>query len=478
LNTQTTQPSPSVRDWLILATVSLVQLVVVLDGTIVSIALPQAQLDLGLTNSERAWVVTMYALTFGSLLLLGGLLVNRWGRKASFLIGLVGFGLTSGWGGLVQTGTELVVARALQGVFAALMAPAALAIVTTTFSSGPARNVAFAIFGTCAGVGAAVGLLLGGLLTEFVSWRWCLLVNVPIVVIVVMVGAFILPRNEADRSHPIDILGAALIAAGSGLLVYGFALAEHGFMNFDVWLFVALGLVFVGTFVFRQSRARFPLLPLAIVKDRVRAAAFIVQGVTGAMMIGAMLYVTLHLQITLGMPAFIAGMATLPQTITVLFVAGIGSRYLDTFGPKPFLMTGLFVSAASLFYLSFITTDGSYWVQVLPALILSGAGLGMIFMPLQNVALRGVDPHHAGVAGAVATASGQIGGSIGLAVWTAIATAVTGTSADFGSLVAGYSAVFNASAILVLAAGVFVLIALPWKIDMGNMADRAIAAVH
>jgi EmrB/QacA subfamily drug resistance transporter len=477
LNDQSTLPSPGLRDWLILAAVSLVQLVVVLDGTIVSIALPQAQLDLGLSNSERAWVVTIYALTFGSLLLLGGLLVNRWGRKATFMIGLVGFGLTSGWGGLVQTGTELVIARALQGVFAALMAPAALAILTTTFSSGPARNVAFAIFGTCAGVGAAVGLLLGGLLTEFVSWRWCLLVNVPIVVIVVLVGAFILPRNEADRSHPIDTLGAALIAAGSGLLVYGFALAEHGFLNVEVWLFVALGLAFVGAFVFLQSRIRFPLLPLAIVRDRVRAAAFIVQGVTGAMMIGAMLYVTLHLQITLGMPAFIAGLATLPQTITVLFVAGIGSRYLDAFGPKPFLMTGLFLSAIALFFLSFITPAGSYWTQVFPALIVSGAGLGMIFMPLQNVALRGVDPHHAGVAGAVATASGQIGGSIGLAVWTAIATAVTGASGDVGLLVAGYSAVFNASAVLMLAAGVFILIALPWKIDMGT-ADRAAVSVH
>lgn len=449
------------RDWIVLATVALVQLVVVLDGTIVTIALPQAQADLALSDSERSWVVTAYALAFGGLLLLGGRLVNYLGLKKAFMIGIVGFAIASGFGGVVQNGTELIVARGLQGVFAALLAPAALAILTLTFTSGRERNIAFAVFGTVAGVGAAIGLLLGGLLTEYATWRWCLLINVPIAVLIVAVGSVTLKHSPPDREKPIDGWGALLVVLGLGAVVFGLTEAEKSWTSPQVIVSLVLGVLLVVAFVVTQTRRANPLLPLRVVTHRVRGTAFSIQAIAGAVMIGSMLYLTLHLQIVLGMKPFEAGLATLPQTVLIMIVAGVGSRYLEAVGPKPFLVLGPVLTGAGLLWLSFITADGGYATQVLPGLALTGIGMGMVFLPLQNVALRGVSPHDAGVAGALSTASMQIGGSVGLAVWTTVAAGATGTAATLDALVDGYSAVFVGSAGLMLLGAVIALAALP-----------------
>lgn len=259
------------RRWLALVVLSLTQLVVVLDGTIVNIALPQAQLELGLTDGERGWVVTAYALAFGALLLLGGRIADYWGRKRAFMVGMAGFGAASVIGGMAQTGLELIIARGLQGAFAALLAPAALALLTVTFPSGKERNTAFAVFGTIAGAGAAVGLVLGGALTEFADWRWCLLVNVVFVVVGMIGGGLLLPESRAAGRNRYDWLGAVTIVLGLGSLVFGFSEAERGWANPVTIGCLVAGVALLALFTWRQAKAAQPSTAAA---DRRRPRAW------------------------------------------------------------------------------------------------------------------------------------------------------------------------------------------------------------
>jgi EmrB/QacA subfamily drug resistance transporter len=448
--------------WWALVVLALTQLVVVLDGTIVNIALPQAQQELGLTDGQRQWVVTAYALAFGALLLLGGRIADYWGRKRTYLVGMLGFGIASAFGGLAQNGAELILARGLQGVFAALLAPAALALLTVTFPGGKERNTAFAVFGTVAGAGAAVGLVLGGVLTEFADWRWCLLVNVFFVIVGLVGGMLLVKESKAEGDNRYDVLGAITVTLGLGSLVYGFSLAEGGWGELDTIGFLALGAGLLVLFVVIERRVAQPLLPLRIVTNRVRGGAFLVQAIVGSVMIGAMLYLAFHLQIVLGLDPLPAGLASLPMTLVIMVVAPIATKLLPVIGPRPLMIGGPLIAAAGLVYLSFITADGSYLVQVLPALVVIGVGMAMVFVPLQNLALAGVAPHDAGAASATANSAMQIGGSIGLSVFTAIyAASVSGFSpaagtapgfAQLQALTSGYSAAFLASAVgLVLA---------------------------
>ncbi|MGW8481968.1 MFS transporter [Microbacterium sp. NPDC055903] len=421
---------PQARWWALIV-ISLTQLVVVLDGTIVNIALPRAQEALGLSDGQRQWVVTAYALAFGALLLLGGRIADYIGRKRAFLIGMVGFGLASLFGGMAQQGWELILARGLQGVFAALLAPAALALLTVTFPSGRDRNTAFAVFGTVAGTGAAVGLLLGGVLTEFADWRWCLLVNIFFVVIGLVGGALFLTETKADGENRFDAWGAITVTLGLGALVYGFSLAEHGWGEPLTIAFLAVGVVLLAVFVWVESRVAHPLLPLRVVAHRVRAGAFLVQAVAGAIMIGATVYLTFHLTFVLGMGALAAGLASLPLPFATMLVAPVATRLLPVIGPRPMLIVGPLIAAVAMVVLSGVTPDGTYLVQVAPALVLLGVGMGFIFIPLQNLALSGVEARDAGVASAVANSAMQIGGSIGLSVFTAVyAASVGGVSQD------------------------------------------------
>jgi EmrB/QacA subfamily drug resistance transporter len=444
--------------WWALIVISLTQLVVVLDGTIVNIALPRAQAALGLSDGQRQWVVTAYALAFGALLLLGGRIADYVGRKRIFLVGMVGFGAASLYGGLAQQGWELILARGLQGAFAALLAPAALALLTVTFPSGRERNTAFAVFGTVAGTGAAVGLLLGGVLTEFADWRWCLLVNLFFVVVGVVGGALFLTESRAEGDNRYDVWGALFVTLGLGALVYGFSLAENGWGEPLTIAFLAIGLALLGIFVWVESRVAQPLLPLRVVADRVRGGAFLIQGVAGAIMIGATVYLTFHLQFVLGMGALQAGLASLPLPLATMALAPVATKLLPVIGPRPQLIVGPVVAAVGLFLLSGITPDGAYLVQIAPGLVLLGIGMGFIFIPLQNLALSGVAPHDAGVASAVANSAMQIGGSIGLSVFTAVYAASVGGRAQGEvsphQLTDAYGWIFLVAAILMLAASV------------------------
>ena len=430
-----------------LAIVALTQLVVVLDGTIVNIALPEAQADLGLNDVERQWVVTAYALAFGALLLLGGRIADYWGRKRSFMVGMIGFGIASAYGGLIGTGAELILARGLQGAFAALMAPAALAILTTTFPSGRDRNTAFAVFGSIGGAGAAVGLVLGGALTEFFSWRWCLLVNVPVVLIAIMAAAYLLRESKADGDNTYDLLGTVLVALGLGALVYGFTLAEEGWGSFAVWACLGAGVVLMALFFLSQARTAQPLLPLRVIANRVRGGSLLLQIVSGSVMIGMMLYVTFHLQIVLGFSPLLAGLASLPLTIVIGVVAPLATTLLPRIGPKPLMVAGPLIAAVGMLWLSRLTATGSYWTEIVPGLVLLGVGMAMLFVPMQNLALLGVEPHDAGAASAANTAAMQIGGSVGLGIYTAMYTAGSATGTGLDALVSGYSAVFLGTAI-------------------------------
>lgn len=437
---------------------ALTQLVVVLDGTIVNIALPQAQQQLGLSDTERQWVVTAYALCFGALLLLGGRIADFWGRKRTYLVGMLGFGIASAWGGIATSGTELILARGLQGVFAALMAPAALALLTVTFPNGRDRNTAFAVFGTVAGAGAAVGLVLGGVLTEFADWRWCLLVNVPVVIVGFIAGVIMVTESKAEGENRYDVWGTITVALGLGSLVYGFTLAENGWARLDTIGFIAAGLGLLALFVQIQRTSSHPLLPLRIVTDRIRGGAFLLQAVAGTVMIGAMLYLTFHLQIVLGFAPLEAGLASLPMTIVIMIVAPIATKFLPRTGPRPLLIGGPLVAAAGLVYLSRITAGGDYLVEVLPALVLLGIGMAGMFVTMQNLALAGVAPHDAGAASATANAAMQIGGSLGLSIFTTIYAGVVGGGSTPADFVVGYSAAFLAAAVALVLASVIAVI--------------------
>ncbi|MFE3826272.1 MFS transporter [Streptomyces sp. NPDC059092] len=447
---------PAAR-WWALGVLSLVELIVTLDVTIVTIALPQAQAELGLSDGHRQWIVTAYALTFGALLLLGGRVADYWGRKRAFMLGMVGFGAASAWGGLAQSGTELIAARGFQGLFAALLAPAALAMLTVTFTHGRERNIAFAVFGTIAGSGAAVGLVLGGVLTEFASWRWCLLVNVVFVVAGLIGGKLHLTESKAEGDNRYDIWGTLTVTLGLGALVYGFTLAEAGWGRSDTIGFLALGVVLLAVFVRIQTRVAEPLLPLRVLLHPVRGGAFLVQAVVGSIMIGSMLYLTFHFQIVMGMSPLMSGLANVSMTAVIMFLVPLVTKILNTYGPRPLMIVGPLFSAAGLFHLAGITPEGSYLNQVLPALVLLGIGLSMLFIPLQNLALTGVEPQDAGVASATVNSTFHIGGSIGLALFTVLYHSTMESSLHSGNAQSaaytdGYSATFIASAIAMIAA--------------------------
>jgi EmrB/QacA subfamily drug resistance transporter len=476
-----TQAAAPTHRWWLLAVLALAQLMVVLDGTIVNIALPDAQADLGMSDGDRTWVVTIYALAFGSLLLLGGRIADYWGRKRSFLVGMVGFAIASAIGGIAVNTEMLLAARGLQGIFAALLAPASLSILTITFPGGKERIKAFAVYGAIGGGGAAVGLVLGGVLTEFASWHWCLLVNVPIALLAI-VGALVFMReSRAHGNTRYDLPGTLLVVAGLASLVLGFSRAEEGWARVDTIGFLAAGVVLLAAFVLVESRVSNPLLPLRVILDRARGGAFLVATLTGAALLGGLLFLTFYFQIVLGFSPLQAGLASLPMTATIMICATLLSQVLPKVGVRIPMTVGPLIAAAGLFYLSFVTVEGDYVLEVLPGVILLGIGLASIFVPLQNVALAGIDEHDAGVASAAVSATQQIGGSIGTALFTALYTAAVtsyvesnppSASVQLEALVDGYSVAFLWAALLIaLAAPISFFLIRPSKDDLLKNAD-------
>jgi EmrB/QacA subfamily drug resistance transporter len=421
--------TPDRRRWLILGTVALAQLMVVLDATIVNIALPSAQRDLGFSTADRQWVVTAYALTFGSLLLFGGRLGDLIGRKITFLTGAAGFAAASAVGGAATSFGMLVAARAAQGAFGALLAPAALSILSTTFSDPKERGKAFGVYGAIVGAGGALGLVLGGILTQYLSWRWCLYVNL-IFASLAVTGAVTLLRRQASRGRSrLDLPGVALVSAAMFCLVYGFSnAATHGWHTPSTYGFLAAGVALLAAFALWQFRAASPLLPPRIVADRNRGAAYLAVLIAGAGIFGIFLFLIYYLQQTLHYSPVVSGVAFLPMIAMVVLAANVSNVVLmPRVGPKPLVTAGMLLAAGSLVWLTQIGVHSCYATAVLGPLLVAGLGFGFTIAPSMNTGTFGVSSQDAGVASATLNTGQQIGGSIGTSLLNTIfATAVAG----------------------------------------------------
>jgi EmrB/QacA subfamily drug resistance transporter len=415
--------------WFVLALIGVAQLMVVLDATIVNIALPSAQADLGFSDGARQWIITAYALSFGSLLLVGGRLGDLLGRKRIFVIGLTGFAAASAVGGFAPSFGVLVVARALQGAFAALLAPAALSILTTTFTIPEERNRAFGVFGTIAASGAAVGLILGGALTQYLDWRWSMFINVLLAVPAALAALRLLVRDgPASSGSRIDVTGTLTASLGLFALVFGFSNAEtHGWGAPVTVTAIAAGVALLGAFVAVERRVASPLLPLRVVADRNRAAGYLAVAAVGAGLFGVFLFLTYYMQQTLGFSPLTTGLAFMPMMAVIIPVGGIAqTRLLPRYGARPLVSIGMLLGAAAMVMFTGVGVDSGYVADILPGLLVMGLGLGLVFAPAMSTATLGVDRADAGVASALVNTGQQIGGSIGTALLSTLAASAAG----------------------------------------------------
>lgn len=484
---QTPQLAPDskwvgLRWWSMLA-IGMSQLMVVLDATIMNVALPSAQIELAFSDTLRPWVITAYALAFGGLLLLGGRIADLMGRKQIFLIGLVGFAVASALGGAAPTFAILLAARVLQGIFAALLAPAALSLLTTTFTDPAERGKAFGIFGALAGAGGAVGLLLGGVLTETLSWRWTLYVNIAFAAIAFVVGLIAIAPTARERGVKLDVPGAIFASLGFFALVFGFTNAEErGFADVRTWGFLAAGLVLLVVFVMIQRKGKSPLLPLHIVLDRDRGASMIAIFVAGAVVFGVNLYLVYYLQIVLGFTPLQTGLAVLPLCLGIMIAAVVStSALMPKLGAKMLVPAGMVISAIGSVLLMSAKADSSYALHVAVPMFVIALGLGAIISSAMSVGTLGVDRHHAGAASAAVNASQQLGGSIGLAVLNTLVAGATITALDGGkgqleSLVSGYSGAYFACAVLLVVGAI--VTALMYRRRADAAVPTGVAAVH
>ncbi|MEU8591764.1 MFS transporter [Streptomyces sp. NPDC048664] len=420
--------APDANRWRALIFIALAQLMVVLDATIVNIALPSAQTDLGISDGNRQWVVTAYALAFGGLLLFGGRIADLWGRKRAFVVGLTGFAAASAIGGAAQSGAMMFGARALQGVFGALLAPAALSLLAVMFTDAKERAKAFGIYGAIAGGGGAVGLILGGFLTEYLDWRWTFFVNIPFAVVAAAGAYFVIREPEGGRNRsPLDIPGVILSTLGLVSLVYGFTRAESdGWSDVvTIGLFVASAVLLLA-FVATESKVRAPLLPLRVITDRNRGGVYLSLGLAIIAMFGTFLFLTYYLQVIKGYSPVKTGFAFLPMIAGMITGSTqIGARLMNRVPARLLMGPGFFVAAVGMFLLAQLEIGSSYAAVVLPAMLLLGLGMGTAFMPAMSLATYGVQPRDAGVASAMVNTSQQVGGAIGTALLNTIASSAT-----------------------------------------------------
>src|SRR5207302_2281779 len=436
-------PQPTQRRWVALAFIALAQLMAALDATIVSIALPSAQRALAATDADRQWVLTAYTLAYAGLLLLGGRVADAFGRKRTFLLALGGFAIASALGGSAPSFLVLLAARAMQGAFAALLTPTALALLAVTFTEPRERATAFAVYGSIAGSGAALGLLLGGVLTQYLNWRWCLYVNAPIAVVAAIGGWRVLAGTPTAARKRFDIPGVVLATGGLVALVYGCTQAvTDGWGSSSVIGSLAISALMLVAFVFREARTPSPLLPLQIVLDRNRGGAYLAVAFAIAGMFGAFLFLTYYLQVVLRYSPLQAGLAFLPMTLASQ--AGswlIASRLMPHVPPRALMAPGAVVAAAGMGLLTQLHVDSAYLTSALPAEVLLGLGISCVMVPAFSTATHGVDPREAGVASATVNTAQQIGGSVGTAVLNTIA--ITATAGFVGprvsALVHGFS---------------------------------------
>jgi EmrB/QacA subfamily drug resistance transporter len=429
------------RRWIILGVIGLAQLMVVLDLTVMNVALPSAQRALGFTTVDRQWVVTAYTLAFGSLLLLGGRLADLLGRKVTFLTGLAGFAGVSAIGGASVNFTMLITARACQGAFAALLVPSALSLLTTTFTEPKERSRAFAVYGAIAGAGGAVGLLLGGALTEYLSWRWTLYVNLIFAGVALVGGALLLKRQPAPVKPRLDVPGVLLASGGVFCLVYGFSnAATHHWATPSTYVFLAVGVALGVAFAAWQGRAAHPLLPPRVVLDRNRGAAYLSMLIGTAGLFGTFLFLTYYLQQTLDYSPLVTGVAFLPMSAGLIVMANLSTiALMPRFGPKPLVAFGMLAAAGGTAWLAQMGPHTGYPTGVLGPLILAGVGLGMVIAPAINAGTFGVAPQDAGIAAATVTVGQMLGGSVGTSLLNTI----------FASAIASYITTHLAAARLI-----------------------------
>jgi EmrB/QacA subfamily drug resistance transporter len=480
-----------------LAVIAVAQLMIVLDASIVNLAIPSATADLGISPAQVQWVVTAYTLTFGGLLLLGGRIADFWGRKRTFIVGLLGFAAASLLGGMAPNQELLFASRALQGAFAAMLAPAALALISVTFHEPRERSKAFGVMGAISGGGAALGLLLGGVLTEYLSWRWCLAVNTPIAILAALAARRFITESRATGDTSYDIPGALTATLGLVALVYGFTrAAPEGYQDTAHWTdastlvwFGAAAVLLVAFFVI-ESRTDHPLLPLRIIAERNRGGAYLSALITGAGLFAMFLFLGLYMQVILQYSPVRAGLAFLPFSVGIILTAGIAANLMPKVGPRPLMVPGLLVASGGMLWLTRLTPESAYLTAVLPALVVMSIGMAFTFIPTATVALHGVGNHDAGVASAVINTSQQVGGSLGTALMNTVAVTATsaflaanaatlGEGALPAALTHGYTRGFLLGSVLLLVAAVVVLVLI--RIGPAAAADEeedAPATVH
>jgi EmrB/QacA subfamily drug resistance transporter len=477
------------RRWLVLVVVAVAQLMVVLDSTVVNIALPSAQRALGFPNSDRQWVVTAYALAFGSLLLVGGRLGDMYSRKRVFITGLIGFAVSSAIGGAAVSFEMLVAARTLQGAFGAILAPSALGTLVSTFQDPRERGRAFGVFGSVAAGGGGVGLILGGVLTQYLSWRYTLFVNL-IFAAIAVAGALAYMHTSRPANPPrMDWPGAILACAGLFLIVFGFSHAETAGWTAGLTIgSLVLGVLLLAAFVVAERFGSHPLLPLRVILDRTRGGSYVAVGLSGIAIFGIFLFLTYYLQEVKGYSPVTSGLAFLPMIGCILISSNVSSIVtLPRLGPRVLIATGMLLGAGGMTYLTRLTVTSSYAGGVLPALLILGLGFGMIFAPAINTATAGVPRQDSGVASALVNTMQQVGGSIGTSALSTIALTATTSyliahhTAPHAPAIAathGYTVAFTVSAGIFGLGVILAIVLLPSRQRLAELRAAASAAAE
>jgi len=444
-----TDPSDA-RDkrWIALVLLCVAQFVVVLDASIVNVALPTIGEALDFTESNLPWVVNAYVLTFGGFLLLGGRMADLLGRRRVFMGGLILFAIASLFGGLATNSGQLIAARAVQGLGAAILSPAALSIVATTFRDGAERNKALGVWGAVAGSGGAAGVLLGGVLTETLGWEWVLWVNVPIGIAAAAIAPSLIAESRDEGGvRTFDAAGAVTITAGLSILVYALVDANRaGWGSTQTIGLLALSALLLIAFVVVERRSRAPLVPFSIFRIRTITGANVAGILIGASLFSMFFFISLYMQQVLGYSPIKAGLSYLPLAVSIILSAGIASQLVTKVGFKPILATGMVLIAAGLIWFSQISVDGSFAADVLGPSLLAAVGLGFSFVPVTIAAVSGVPDHEQGLASGLINTSQQVGGALGLAILAAISISVTGSSQDPAVLTEGFQDAFLAGA--------------------------------
>jgi EmrB/QacA subfamily drug resistance transporter len=440
--------------WRALFVIAIAQLMVILDASIVNIAIPSAKIDLHISNANQQWIITAYTLAFGSLLLLGGRIADYVGRKKIFIIGLLGFAGASALGGIAANQGLLFAARGLQGAFGAMLAPAALSLINVTFTVPKERAKAFGVYGAISGGGAAIGLILGGTLTEYATWRWCLGVNVPIAIVAALLAIPYVHESKAEGDRTYDIPGVVTATLGLFSLVYAFTLAaKDGWTDGHTILFFIFAAIFLSAFLVIENRVKNPLLPMRIIAERNRGGSYLSGLLVGAGLFSMFLFLGLYLQVVLGYSPLRAGFAFLPFSMGIILFAGVSAKLLPMTGPRPLMLWGLIQATFGLLLLSRITPATSYTTHVLPSLIIMSTGMALVFIPIASTSLHAISHHDSGVASAMLNTSQQIGGSLGTALLNTIAATATaayitahgghGKVAQYAALTHGYTETFK-----------------------------------